>query len=104
MITFNGKTQSIKKWAKELGFSESTLKTRINRLGWSVEDALTRKVNPYTVNSGAKKEEYREIFFRNKIQSIRKWSEELEISESTLRFRLGKLGWSIEKAFSTPTR
>lgn len=104
MITFNGKTQSLGKWAKELGMSESTLKTRIYRLGWSVEDALISKVNPYTVNSGEKKEEYREIFFENKMQSLRKWSEELEISESTLRFRLGKLGWSIEKAFTTPTR
>lgn len=40
-LTFNGKTQSITKWAEEVGLQRPALYDRINRHGWSVEDALT---------------------------------------------------------------
>ena len=41
LITFNGKSQSIKAWEKELGFPRSTLDNRLNKLSWSVDKALT---------------------------------------------------------------
>lgn len=40
-LTFNGKTQSIGAWADEVGLARPALYDRINRHGWSVEDALT---------------------------------------------------------------
>lgn len=40
MLTFNGKTQSIKHWAEELGVPKSTLKYRL-RNGWSIEKTLS---------------------------------------------------------------
>lgn len=40
-LTFNGKTQTIKEWAAELGMPWPTLYDRINRNGWTVEEALT---------------------------------------------------------------
>lgn len=40
-LTFNGKTQSIKAWADEIGIARPALYDRINRHGWSVEEALT---------------------------------------------------------------
>lgn len=40
-LTFNGKTQSIKAWADEVGLQRAALYDRINRHGWSVEEALT---------------------------------------------------------------
>jgi len=42
-ITFNGKTQNIVQWTEELGIGRSIIKNRI-RLGWSIEDALTKPV------------------------------------------------------------
>ena len=42
MLTFNGVTQCIKDWSKELGIHDRTIAYRI-RQGWSVEDALTTK-------------------------------------------------------------
>lgn len=38
--TFNGKTQNIQQWARELNVSEDMLRGRLVILGWSVEDAL----------------------------------------------------------------
>lgn len=40
-LTFNGKTQTIKAWAAELEMPWPTLYDRINRNGWTVEEALT---------------------------------------------------------------
>lgn len=40
-LTFEGKTQSIAAWADEIGLARPALYDRINRHGWSVEEALT---------------------------------------------------------------
>jgi len=50
-ITYNGKTQTMQDWAKELGMTQATLSCRINDLGWSEEKALStppRKINGKT--------------------------------------------------------
>ena len=43
-ITFNGKTQILSDWAKELGTTCKVLSLRINTHGWSIERALTTPV------------------------------------------------------------
>lgn len=40
-LTYKGKTQSIKDWAKEIDMPWPTLYDRVNRNGWTVEEALT---------------------------------------------------------------
>lgn len=44
-ITYNGKTQSMKKWAEELNISYYVLRSRINRSKLSIEKAFTKPVN-----------------------------------------------------------
>lgn len=39
-LTYNNKTQSIKAWAEELQLPYHTLYDRINRNGWSIEEAI----------------------------------------------------------------
>ncbi len=39
-LTYKGKTQSIRAWAEELQMPWATLYDRVNRNGWSVEDAI----------------------------------------------------------------
>lgn len=43
-IEFKGKKMTIPQWSRETGISQGTIRSRIDRLGWSVEDALTRQV------------------------------------------------------------
>lgn len=40
LITFNGRTQGLNAWAKEIGINKESLRTRLER-GWSVDRALT---------------------------------------------------------------
>ena len=40
-LTYNGRTMTMRQWADELGVSYNLIRDRINKLGWSVEDALT---------------------------------------------------------------
>ena len=44
------------------------------------------------------------IEFDGKAQNICKWGEELGISPNTLYGRIYKMGWSVERAFTTPAR
>lgn len=41
MITFNSKTQSLTEWCEELNLNYGMVKSRINKLKWSIEDSFT---------------------------------------------------------------
>ena len=43
LITYDGKSQNLSTWCKELGFSHQTLYGRLYIYGWSVEKAFTTK-------------------------------------------------------------
>ena len=43
-ITFHGETKCLSEWARATGISRENIKNRLDNLGWSVEDALTREV------------------------------------------------------------
>ena len=44
-IRFNGKTQTLADWSKELNINYGTLKSRITRYGWAPERALSEKIH-----------------------------------------------------------
>lgn len=44
MITYNGKTQSLQRWAEESGMRYSTFRARIRSYGWDIEKALNTPV------------------------------------------------------------
>lgn len=48
LIEYNGKTQTLTQWAKELNMKPSTLHNRIRVRGWSIEHALTQPVRKRT--------------------------------------------------------
>ena len=51
LLTYNGKTQTLTQWAEETGINEMALRSRIKKLKWPVERALTEPIN---VNGSAK--------------------------------------------------
>jgi len=48
MLTFRGKTQPAVVWAEEIGIPYQTLKTRLNKMQWSTEKALTTPVRRHS--------------------------------------------------------
>lgn len=46
ILEFNGVRLSVGKWAKRLGIQRKTITSRLDRLGWSVERALTTPARP----------------------------------------------------------
>lgn len=44
ILEFNGKRQTISQWSREFGVSKHLLYSRVVRLGWSVEKALTTPI------------------------------------------------------------
>ena len=54
-ITFNGETHTLKEWSDIVGISQETLSGRINRYGWSIQDALT--IDVWGAYHGSKEKE-----------------------------------------------
>lgn len=59
-LTLNGKTKSLEEWSRITGIAQGTIKSRLNRLKWPVEKALTQKVRPWSSVKLIKKEESNE--------------------------------------------
>jgi hypothetical protein len=87
-VTFEGKTQTVSQWARELGWNPSILHHRLKR--HSIKKALFDKP-------------YKQITFNGKTQTAKAWSAELGISSELIQRRLLE-SWSIEKALTTPHR
>lgn len=57
MLSLNGETKTLSQWSDITGISSSTISARLNKLGWSVEKALTTPVRNITRrhNNGRRK-------------------------------------------------
>lgn len=98
LITHNGRTQTLTQWSKETGLRYNTIIRRIES-GWTVEQALTRPQQKGRKPSQRK--DAHMITFNGRTQSMRDWEVECGFSVTLLHQRL-KLGWSIERALTTP--
>jgi len=44
IITYDGKAQPLIDWAEEIGINAGTIRSRLDKLNWSVEEALTTPI------------------------------------------------------------
>jgi hypothetical protein len=51
-LEHDGLRLTVSQWAERLGIGEATIRTRIDRYGWSVADALTRPVEHHRTTRG----------------------------------------------------
>jgi len=51
LIAVNGRTQTVAAWSEETGVSQALIFARINRLGWSIEDAIFKPPHSWSKSS-----------------------------------------------------
>lgn len=93
-IEFNGESLTLTQWAEKLGCSKNVLWQRINKLGWSLEKALTAPVSEHAT----------QIEAHGETLSISTWAERLGVPPRVIWHRIHNLGWDSERAVSTPAR
>ena len=94
-ITYNGVTKTVVEWAEEKNIPYELLLNRLNKLGWSVERALTTPIEKRMHNCS--------LSFNGKTMNISEWAKETGISTNVIGTRL-KRGWSVEDALTKPLR
>lgn len=97
-ITFNEETMSISAWARRIGIDDAALSSRLRR-GWTLEKALTTPPLPPSMGGGAIL-----LTHDGETMTLQEWARRLAIQPATILARIKKLGWSTEKALTTPTR
>lgn len=93
-----GQWKTRREWAESTGLSQACIWQRLRR-GWSVEEALTtpHKRSAYYPKNA------RLITFRGETKCLAEWAREAGLTDKLIDKRL-RLGWSIERALTTPLR
>lgn len=90
------KFESIRALCKHYGITTSLYDNRVNRLGWSLEQALT--------TPPAQKEIASVDHLGNKFPSQNALCKHYKISAGEFKRRINEMGWSLQKALTTPTK
>lgn len=78
ILKLNGKSQTMKEWADELGIRPQTLSNRVNRSGWSDEKALTTPIDEAKIHVKRKRP------FTTLTQSCHETLEQADIIEHSI--------------------
>ena len=89
-LEYKGKTQTIMDWSRELGIPPYVLRTRLHK-GWSVERILFKPLQD-------------RYLFNGENLTFKEWSRKTGIPAHTISGRISQLGWTLEKALTTPIR
>lgn len=87
VYSYNGKEKNISEWAKELGINRYTLSGRIDKLGYSFEEAIRKDKNS--------NKRYKKIYYNGNIYNQKEFSEIIGYSTKTIQ-TLHKSGMSYE--------
>lgn len=93
--------QAFYDWAMANGYSDDLTIDRIDNNG-NYEPSNCRWVGREVQVNNTRSNHYLEL--NGRVQTMAEWCRELGINKSTLRTRVVKLGWSDEKALTTPIR
>lgn len=96
LVTAFGETKTIASMGREHSVPKATLRQRLNR-GMPAEMAATMPPSPYRPPG-------LQISANGKTQSRSQWEKELGLSRTAIWQRINVLGWSLDKAVTTPKR
>lgn len=88
LLEHGGKTKSVELWAAEVGIKATTIRYRLDILGWTVPRALT---TPTRGKVGG-------------VKGLARLAAERGLKPCTVKYRVHVLKWSLDKALSTPVQ
>ena len=103
MITAAGREMTLRAWSDESGLEPNTITARMDRYGWTPEEAvgleprLPYKNKPYPLERRAT------LTVGGETKTIRDWAAEIGIREATLYQRVHS-GWTPEQAVGRAPR
>lgn len=99
VITYKGRTRTVKEWARDIGLSEDTVISRI-KSGWSVAKAIT---TPKVKSPKIPKDPFADqmVSANGWTRSVREWCRVSNLDYYTIKYRLDS-GWPIEEAVTLP--
>lgn len=98
-IVYQNRRQTLAQWCHELNLVYETVKNRIYKFRWSVDNAFNI---PIDVKKRAKRTNI-QITFNGSTKNLGQWCVDLKLNYPTILARLKK-GWSDEKALTQPLR
>lgn len=90
-ITYKGKTQNLVEWAKEMGLPRTTLQSRMNELGWSVDKAMTTPHRTRNKINAEKAKTIKILLAAGLKPSV--IAKQLDISAATVYFTRSGISW-----------
>jgi len=97
-LTYNGRTQNITQWSKEVGIKTATLLQRLHS-DWDTHTLLTTPVQNKSKNPNTE-----HILYQGQIRSLTEWAIHLNVKRLVLYKRLFVHHWSVDKAFTEPVK
>lgn len=95
--THAGKTLTVRQWAGELGISEGQIRYRL-KAGYPVDVALSRKLPPVERDWQG----HHPLTLNDATHSMAEWSRRSGIPVMNISVRIGRLGWTVERALTEP--
>ena len=92
---------AFRKWALENGYAENLSIDRIDNNG-NYEPSNCKWTSSKEQSNNKRTSHL--ITFNGKTQTMAEWAEEIGISYNTLEGRINELGWSVEKALTSPVK
>lgn len=92
-VTFKGETHTISEWSKITGINYGTLKDRILKNGWTIEDALTKSPD----DSHNKK---KMIEYQGHIYTTKELADITGKSQNTILYKL-RNGWGVDRILAS---
>lgn len=93
-LTFQGRTMTLRQWAKEFGFSANQISDRINTLKWPIERALTEAIGGSA----------RQYTFEGETHTLHEWADIIGMRYCALWNRLEFKKWPMELAIRKPKK
>lgn len=103
ILEYRGRAMTLQQWSREVGIPRDTLAYRMDVAGMDVSEAFEAPIN-MARQLGGRAVKNPLATWNGRTQTMRQWSDEVGIPLWTLTKRINQYGWSVDKAFSTPTR